>query len=61
MTSCLAAPQAIRYDAPGMSNPLKLYDNFTRTLRPFEPLEKGGAVGLYTWTALAGRWATSFL
>jgi cysteinyl-tRNA synthetase len=31
-----------------MSNPLKLYDNFTRTLRPFEPLEKGGAVGLYT-------------
>ena len=31
-----------------MSNPLKLYDNFTRTLRPFEPLEQGGAVGLYT-------------
>ena len=48
MTSRLAAPQAIRYDAPAMSNPLRLYDNFTRTLRPFEPLEQGGTVGLYT-------------
>ena len=31
-----------------MSNPLHLYDNFTRTLRPFEPLDSGGEVGLYT-------------
>jgi cysteinyl-tRNA synthetase len=31
-----------------MPNPLSLYDNFTRTLRPFEPLHPGGEVGLYT-------------
>jgi cysteinyl-tRNA synthetase len=31
-----------------MPNPLALYDNFTRTLRPFEPLNPGGEVGLYT-------------
>ena len=31
-----------------MPNPLSLYDNFTRTLRPFEPLHHGGEVGLYT-------------
>ena len=31
-----------------MSKPLHLYDNFTRTLRPFEPLKPGGEVGLYT-------------
>jgi len=31
-----------------MPNPLRLYDNFTRTLRPFEPLNPGGEVGLYT-------------
>ena len=27
---------------------LRLYDNFTRTLRPFEPLNPGGELGLYT-------------
>jgi cysteinyl-tRNA synthetase len=27
---------------------LALYDNYTRTLRPFEPLRAGGEVGLYT-------------
>jgi len=31
-----------------MPNPLRLYDNFTRSLRKFEPLEPGGEVGLYT-------------
>ncbi|MCC7041042.1 MAG: cysteine--tRNA ligase [Burkholderiales bacterium] len=31
-----------------MSTPLALYDNFTRTLRPFEPLDPTGPVGLYT-------------
>jgi len=31
-----------------MPNPLQLYDNFTRTLRPFEPLHPGSEVGLYT-------------
>ena len=31
-----------------MPNPLHLYDNFTRSLRPFEPLHPGGDVGLYT-------------
>ena len=31
-----------------MPNPLALYDNYTRTLRPFEPLQKGVPVGLYT-------------
>ena len=31
-----------------MPNPLALYDNYTRTLRPFEPLAAGGEVGLYT-------------
>ena len=31
-----------------MSDPLQLYDNYTRTLRPFEPLAAGGEVGLYT-------------
>jgi len=31
-----------------MSTPLALYDNFTRTLRPFEPLDPEGPVGLYT-------------
>jgi cysteinyl-tRNA synthetase len=31
-----------------MPNPLQLYDNFTRTLRPFEPLAPGNDVGLYT-------------
>ena len=31
-----------------MPNPLSLYDNYTRTLRPFEPLHPGGEVGLYT-------------
>jgi cysteinyl-tRNA synthetase len=31
-----------------MPNPLHLYDNFTRSLRPFEPLHPGGEVGLYT-------------
>jgi cysteinyl-tRNA synthetase len=31
-----------------MPNPLRLYDNFTRTLRPFTPLHEGGAVGMYT-------------
>ena len=30
-----------------MSSPLMLYDNYTRTLRAFEPL-KAGEVGLYT-------------
>jgi len=28
--------------------PLKLYDNFTRSLRVFEPLRAGAAVGIYT-------------
>ena len=31
-----------------MPAPLSLYDNYTRTLRRFEPLEPAGAVGLYT-------------
>jgi len=31
-----------------MPNPLHLYDNFTRSLRPFEPLHPGADVGLYT-------------
>jgi cysteinyl-tRNA synthetase len=31
-----------------MPTPLHLYDNFTRTLRPFAPLQPGGEVGLYT-------------
>ena len=31
-----------------MSAPLALYDNFTRTLRPFTPLVPGAPVGLYT-------------
>jgi cysteinyl-tRNA synthetase len=31
-----------------MPAPLALYDNFTRTLRPFEPLQQAGPVGLYT-------------
>jgi cysteinyl-tRNA synthetase len=31
-----------------MAAPLQLYDNYTRTLRPFEPLAKDAPVGLYT-------------
>lgn len=31
-----------------MPNPLQLYDNYTRSLRRFEPLHAGGEVGLYT-------------
>jgi cysteinyl-tRNA synthetase len=31
-----------------MSDALHLYDNFTRTLRPFAPLQPNGEVGLYT-------------
>jgi len=31
-----------------MPHPLQLYDNFTRTLRPFAPLHPTGEVGLYT-------------
>jgi len=31
-----------------MPPPLHLYDNYTRSLRPFEPLAPGGEVGLYT-------------
>jgi cysteinyl-tRNA synthetase len=31
-----------------MPPPLHLYDNYTRTLRRFEPLAPGGEVGLYT-------------
>jgi cysteinyl-tRNA synthetase len=31
-----------------MPAPLAFYDNFTRTLRPFEPLHAAGPVGLYT-------------
>ena len=31
-----------------MPNPLQLYDNYERTLRPFAPLHAGGEVGLYT-------------
>lgn len=31
-----------------MAKPLSLYDNFTRTLRRFEPLRPGSEVGLYT-------------
>jgi len=31
-----------------MPAPLAFYDNFTRTLRPFEPLQPAGPVGLYT-------------
>jgi cysteinyl-tRNA synthetase len=31
-----------------MPSPLALYDNYTRTLRTFEPLDKRGPVGLYT-------------
>ena len=31
-----------------MPEPLKLYDNYTRSLRPFEPLARDAPVGLYT-------------
>ncbi|MEJ7670600.1 MAG: cysteine--tRNA ligase [Casimicrobiaceae bacterium] len=31
-----------------MAAVLHLYDNYTRTLRPFEPLDESGRVGLYT-------------
>ena len=31
-----------------MPTPLSLYDNYTRSLRPFVPLVAGGEVGLYT-------------
>ena len=31
-----------------MPHPLNLYDNYTRTLRPFSPLQPGADVGLYT-------------
>ena len=31
-----------------MPNPLTLYDNYTRALRPFTPLHRDGEVGLYT-------------
>ncbi|MDF2693493.1 MAG: Cysteinyl-tRNA synthetase [Labilithrix sp.] len=31
-----------------MTGSLVLYDNFTRSLRPFEPLQPNGEVGLYT-------------
>lgn len=31
-----------------MPTPLRLYDNYTRTLRRFEPLHPAGEVGLYT-------------
>jgi cysteinyl-tRNA synthetase len=31
-----------------MAAPLALYDNYTRTLRPFEPLARAAPVGLYT-------------
>ena len=31
-----------------MSTPLQFYDNYTRSLRPFEPLAPGADVGLYT-------------
>ncbi len=31
-----------------MPKPLTLYDNYERALRPFVPLEPGGAVGVYT-------------
>ena len=31
-----------------MPIPLHLYDNYTRTLRPFEPLQPDGDVGMYT-------------
>jgi cysteinyl-tRNA synthetase len=31
-----------------MPDALSLYDNYTRSLRPFEPLHPGGEVGLYT-------------
>src|SRR5512134_3024052 len=31
-----------------MTTPLSLYDNYTRSLRPFEPLHPGAEVGLYT-------------
>ena len=34
---------------PGhMPNPLHLYDNYTRSPRPFEPLVANGEIGLYT-------------
>jgi cysteinyl-tRNA synthetase len=31
-----------------MPSPLTLYDNYTRTLRPFAPLQPAGEIGLYT-------------
>ena len=31
-----------------MPKPLTLYDNYARALRPFQPLDAGGDVGLYT-------------
>src|SRR3954468_19397366 len=31
-----------------MTAPLQLYDNYTRSLRTFEPLVAGGEVGMYT-------------
>ena len=36
------------YSQQAMPNPLHLYDNYTRSLRPFIPLRPGGEVGLYT-------------
>jgi cysteinyl-tRNA synthetase len=35
-------------DAKTDGNPLRLYDNYTRSLRPFEPLRHGREIGLYT-------------
>ena len=43
-----ALARLIRAPRSTMPAPLALYDNYTRTLRPFEPLAKDAPVGLYT-------------
>ena len=45
---CCAAARFATMRAPHAEPALQLYDNYTRTLRPFEPLHAGGDVGLYT-------------
>ena len=42
-----------------MPNPLTLYDNYTRALRPFAPLHSDGEVGLYTCGPTVYNYRTS--
>src|SRR5262252_5855692 len=44
----LAIATSYRCRPRHMPNPLHLYDNYKRSLRPFEPLVANGEVGLYT-------------